>query len=160
MDNNVLKQLKFLDPQTVVNGSVPSIAGVASHFPNIISPENHQSLYQEWREFTYVDEISDLVDRCAAAPTEAFWAEVSHLHSKKYQHLLKFAQVMFTIPISNADSKRVFSQVNLIKTVHRNRFSIEGVASLIFVREGVKDAADSCAHFQVKKRTEEGSDTD
>jgi hypothetical protein len=85
---------------------------------------------------------------------------------------------MFTIPISNADSERVFSQVNLIKTVHRNRFSIEGVASLIFVKEGVKDAADSCAHFQPTKEmiqkcnkemyhnveavygTEEGSDTD
>jgi hypothetical protein len=91
LDNDVLKQLKFLDPQTVVNGSLPSIAGVASRFPNVISPENLQSLDQEWREFTYDDEISDLVDRCAAAPTEAFWAEVSRLHSKKYQHLLEFA---------------------------------------------------------------------
>ena len=55
---------------------------------------------------------------------------------------------MFTIPVSNADSERVFSQVNLIKTVHRNRFSVEGVASLIFVKEGVKNEADSCAQFK------------
>ena len=45
---------------------------------------------------------------------------------------------MFTIPVSNADTEHVFSQVNLIKNVHRDGFSIEGV----------KDEADFCAHFK------------
>ena len=148
LDNEVLKQLKFLDPQTVVTGSVQSIANIASRFPNVVSPENLQRLDQEWREFIYDDEISSLVDRCAGVPTEVFWAEVARSNSEKYQNLLAFIKVMFTIPVSNADSERVFSQVNLIKTVHRNRFSVEGVASLIFVKEGVKNEADSCAHFK------------
>ena len=148
LDNEVLKQLKFLHPQTVSTGAVQSIANIASRLPNVVSPENLQCLDQEWREFIYDDEISGLVDECAAAPTEVFWGEVARLNLEKYQNLLAFVKVMFTIPISNADCERVFSQVNLIKTIHRNKFSVEGVASLIFVKEGVQNATDSCAHFQ------------
>ena len=55
---------------------------------------------------------------------------------------------MLTIPVSNEDCEQVFSQVNLIKTEHRNRFSTEGVASLIFVKDGVKNMTDSCATFK------------
>ena len=145
LDNEVLKQLKFLHPQTVSTGAVQSIANIASRFPNVVSPENLQCLDQEWREFIYDDEISGLVDECAAAPTEVFWGEVARLNLEKYQNLLAFVKVMFTFPISNADCERVFSQVNLINAIYRK---VEGVASLMFVKEGIQNATDSCAHFQ------------
>ena len=55
---------------------------------------------------------------------------------------------MLTIPVSNADCECAFSQVNLIKTNQQNRFSTEGVASPLFVKDGVKSMAESCATFE------------
>ena len=74
LDNAVMTELKFLDPQTVVSGSIQSIADVASKFPNV-PPENLQSVDQEWREFMYDEEISTLADRCSMLPTEEFWGK-------------------------------------------------------------------------------------
>jgi hypothetical protein len=139
LDNAVVKELKFLDPQTVVSGSIRSIADVASRFPNVVPPENLQSVDQEWREFMYDEEISTLADRCSTVPTEEFWGKVP---TDKYPNLAAFTKAMLTIPVSNADCERAFSQVNLIKTNQRNRFSTEGVASLLFVKDGVKNVAE------------------
>ena len=60
---------------------------------------------------------------------------------------------MLCLPISNADCERVFSQLNLnlIKTKQRNRFSTEGVASLIFVKDGIKHMSGSCKNFEPTK---------
>ena len=58
---------------------------------------------------------------------------------------------MLCLPISNADCERVFSQLNLIKTKQRNRFSTEGVASLIFVKDGIKHISGSCENFEPTK---------
>lgn len=145
LDNAVVKELKFLDPQTVVSGSIRSIADVASRFPNVVPPENLQSVDQEWREFMYDEEISTLADRCSTVPTEEFWGKVP---TDKYPNLAAFTKAMLTIPVSNADCERAFSQVNLIKTNQRNRFSTEGVASLLFVKDGVKNVAEQCAIFE------------
>ena len=54
---------------------------------------------------------------------------------------------MLTIPVSNVDCERVFSPVSLIKTEHGNRFPTDEVASLIFVKDGVKNITESCAAF-------------
>ena len=93
----------------------------------------------------YYEEISTLVDRCSTVPTEEFWGKVP---SDKYPNLAAFAKAMLTTPVSNADCERAFSQVNLIKTNQQNRFSMEGVASLLFVKDGVKNVAESCATFE------------
>ena len=63
----------------------------------------------------------------------------------KYSTLVALAKAMLTIPVSNVDCERVFSQVNLIKTEHGNRFPTEEVALLIFVKDDVKNMTDSCA---------------
>ena len=55
---------------------------------------------------------------------------------------------MLCLPVSNADCERVFSQVNMIKSTHRNTLSTEGVASLIFVKDGVKHLSESCVQFE------------
>ena len=73
LDNAVMTELKFLDPQMVVSGSIPSIADVASKFPNVVPPENLQSVDQKWREFMYNEEISTLADRCSTLPMEESW---------------------------------------------------------------------------------------
>ena len=146
LDNLVIQDLKFLNPQTAMTGTIASIAGVAARFPNVVPESQLQSLDQEWRQLIFDEEISDLADSCATSPAEEFWGKVSV--NEKYKILGTFVKAMLCLPVSNADCERVFSQVNLIKTEHRNRFSTEGVASVIFVKEGIKSMAESCEDFQ------------
>jgi hypothetical protein len=146
LDNLVIQDLKFLNPQTAMTGTIASIAGVAARFPNVVPESQLQSLDQEWRQLIFDEEISDLADSCATSPAEVFWGKVSV--NEKYKILGTFVKAMLCLPVSNADCERVFSQVNLIKTEHRNRFSTEGVASVIFVKEGIKSMAESCEDFQ------------
>jgi hypothetical protein len=146
LNNPVLRDLNFLDPQKAVSGTIASIANVATIFPNIIPAKELQRLDQEWRQLIFDEEVSDLADSCATLPTEAFWVKISS--NDNYKLLGAFAKAMLCLPVSNADCERVFSQVNLIKTSHRNRFSTEGVASLIFVKEGVKHTSESCVKFE------------
>lgn len=146
LNHPLVRQLSFLNPQLAISGTIASIADVAAEFPQVIPIENLQSLDQEWRQMSFDEEISELADQCAALPTEEFWANVAL--NEKYQVVGRFAKAMLCLPISNADSERVFSQLNLIKTKQRNRFSTEGVASLIFVKEGIKGMSGSCENFQ------------
>lgn len=60
-------------------------------------------------------------------------------------------KAMLCLPVSNADCERVFSKLNLIKMKQRNRFSTEGVASLIFVKDGIKHMSRSCKNFEPTK---------
>ena len=148
LDNLVIQDLKFLNPQMAMTGTIASIAGVAVRFPNVVPESQLQSLEQEWRQLMFDEEISDLADS-STSPAEEFWGKVSV--NEKYKILGTFVKAMLRLPVSNADCERVFSQVNLIRTEHRNRFSTEGVASVIFVKEGIKSMAESCEDFQTNK---------
>lgn len=146
LDNPIIRDLKFLDPQVAMSGTIGSIANVAARFPNVLPAEKIQQLDQEWRDLILDDEISNLADTCASSPAEEFWAKV--VVNEKYRNLGTFVKAMLCLPVSNADCERVFSQVNLIKTKHRNRFSTEGVASVIFVKDGIKSNAGSWDEFE------------
>ena len=146
LNNPVIQDLKFLDPQAAISGTIASISNVASRFPNIVPTEKLQCLDHEWRQLVFDEEMSDLADSCATSPTEEFWAKVAA--NDNYKIFGTFAKAMLCLPVSNADCERVFSQVNMIKTTHRNRFSTEGVASLIFVKDGVKHLSESCVQFE------------
>ena len=77
IDDSLVRQLRFLNPQLAISGTIPSIADVAAKFPNVICPEMLQLLDQEWRELSFDEEISELADKCATSPTEEFWGQCS-----------------------------------------------------------------------------------
>ena len=149
IDDPLVRQLRFLNPQLAVSGTIPSIVDVAAKFPNVIYLEKLQILDQEWRELSFDEQISELADKCATSPTEEFWGNVAL--NEKYRILGRFVKAMLCLPISNADCERVFSELNLIKTKQRNCFSTEGVASLIFVKDGIKHMLGSCENFEHNK---------
>lgn len=61
--------------------------------------------------------------------TVAFWAEVKTFMdsagNRQFQDLAVFALNLLSLPWSNAEVERVFSQVNLVKTKLRNRLHID-----------------------------------
>jgi hypothetical protein len=57
IDNPLVRQLRFLNPQLAISGTIPSIADVASKFPHVICIERLQILDQEWRELSFDEQI-------------------------------------------------------------------------------------------------------
>ncbi|KNC20769.1 hypothetical protein FF38_00083 [Lucilia cuprina] len=55
-----------------------------------------------------------------------------------FKDLAKFAIEMLSLPWSNADVERVFSQLNVVKTKLRNRLITDTVNAVLHVRYGLK----------------------
>lgn len=74
--------------------------------------------------------------------TIKFWAEVLRYLDAcgNYPFLLlaKFAISLLSLPFSNAEVERVFSQVNIVKTKLRNRMNIDTFNSILCIRYCIK----------------------
>ena len=85
----------------------------------------------EVREFITDPEI----DPGMASDAVQFWLKVLAMQSpmgeRKYSHLANLSLQLLSIPASNADSERVFSLVQRIRTEFRASLSTESVSALI-----------------------------
>lgn len=66
---------------------------------------------------------------------------------RSFEDLGTFALALLSLPLSNADVERVFSQQNIIKTKTRNRLDVSTVESILNVRYGLKLRGESCTNF-------------
>lgn len=67
-----------------------------------------------------------------------FWAEVLNFKdtagNNPYINIAKFAIQLLTLPWSNAEVERVFSQVNLVKTKIRSCLQSETLNDILSIR--------------------------
>ena len=63
---------------------------------------------------------------------DVFWSDLSK--NERFQGLAKFMLKLCTLPVSTAEVERVFSQVKLNKTDHRNRLAIDTLGSLLYIK--------------------------
>lgn len=74
---------------------------------------------------------------------ESFWTEVfsskNTLNELLFPNLKKLISGLLCLPLSSAGAKRVFSQLNLIKTKTRNSLSIETCDALLRTKELIFD---------------------
>lgn len=70
--------------------------------------------------------------------TMKFWSEVTKYSdsggNNPFFELVEFALIILSLPWSNAEVERVFSQVNLVKTKTRNRLHDETLNAILAVR--------------------------
>ncbi|XP_062141089.1 uncharacterized protein LOC133849197 isoform X1 [Drosophila sulfurigaster albostrigata] len=85
--------------------------------------------------------------------TISFWAEVSNYvdaaGNKRFSALASFALSLLSMPWSNAEVERVFSQMNNVKTKLRNRMAVETLNSILHIRYGLRRANKSCHNYEV-----------
>jgi len=61
--------------------------------------------------------------------------------------LSELAITTLSLPFSNAEVERVFSQMNLIKSKTRNKMGTELLTSLLQIRSGLKKHGQCCHNF-------------
>lgn len=70
--------------------------------------------------------------------TTKFWSEVSQYKdsagNNPFNEICSFAFQLLSLPWSNADVERLFSQMNLVKTKLRNRIQSDTVNAILHVR--------------------------
>ena len=69
----------------------------------------------------------------------------------KYPNLIKFFTTLSSLPFSNAAVERVFSQLKLVKTDHRNSLKSMSLVSLLQSKLSLKNQGVTAASLQPNK---------
>lgn len=87
--------------------------------------------------------------------TVTFWSEVYNYKDatnlNPFKELADFALSVLTLPHSNAEIERVFSQMHLIKNKLRNRMKSDMANAILSIRAGLKRAGKNCYNYELPK---------
>lgn len=150
-NERIFFELRFMDPQIAVYENFSSLINVTERFPNIVTNDTQKQLIdEEYRQMKYDQDVQNLMCGTSTGTVncEQFWSKVSNIVSSqklpKYKNLTSFVKCLMCLPISNAQCERIFSQVNMIKTKYRNRFTSNHVSSILHIKQGLTDG---CTKF-------------
>jgi hypothetical protein len=75
------------------------------------------------------------------ADAEKFWVEVKmYRDSTPLECLADLALSLLSLPLSNAEAERVFSQMNIVKSKIRNRMQLSTLVNILHVRPSEEQA--------------------
>jgi hypothetical protein len=133
LSNPVINLLSILKSSERKQGS-SSVISLAKHFPNIIPESMLDDLHSEWNKYKYLKLPSNITE----CRVDCYWNQISLLVNsngrKRFTLLPKLMKCMLMLPHGNADSERLFSQVNLIKTKQRNRIETKLMNALLTLK--------------------------
>lgn len=116
---------------------------VLNKFPSLLNFIDQNALHKEWREHALLNHEELGLNSDMAA--DEYWEKVFNLknvvNEPMFKNLKKVVCLTFVLPFSNACVERIFSQLKLIKTDHRNRLNTNTIAALIMVKENIKDVS-------------------
>lgn len=85
-EDQIFRELKFLDPHTAVNKEFSSLRNVMETFPYEVQPEQMQIIDEEYRTLKLDREVSNLLQSSSTGSPlscEQFWLEVGKI-SRSY----------------------------------------------------------------------------
>ena len=150
IDDPVLKSLSILNPDTMSSTTLEEVKEVALRFPNIVTSNDIRELDNEWRNLQYTDP-SDIPEYSGHREDVAsFWGKVSDIHdpfdnNTRFPTIGKLTKSLLSLPHSNADVERIFSQVVLTKVKQRNKLKTSTLDALLMVKQGLPTK--SCVDF-------------
>lgn len=111
------------------------------------SPEQIDKIDSQWRNLTVV--------RWSETTTENFWSEVSKYKDATgtncFQDVCEMALNILSLPHSNAEVERLFSQINIVKNKLRNRLHTKSVSAVITVRSGLRRVGKCCYSYELQE---------
>lgn len=127
----------------IVKESVVDVAEVLGY-----SSEDIEKIENQWRNIT-------IVKWSETESTEKFWFEVHRYTDASgvnpFQEVTELAVSILSLPHSNVEVERLFSQLNIVKSKLRNRLNTESVNALLAVRSGLKRVEKCCSSYNLPK---------
>nr|XP_041632484.1 uncharacterized protein LOC108072286 [Drosophila kikkawai] len=87
--------------------------------------------------------------------TSTFWSEVKRYRDSAgnpYEDVVNFALSLLSLPWSNAEVERDFSQVNLVKTKIRNRLEVDTLNAILAIRFGLRHHKLCCHNYNLPEK--------
>ncbi|KAL4703565.1 hypothetical protein ACJJTC_001585 [Scirpophaga incertulas] len=118
---NILQKVSLFSVEETLKAVKPSLIDIAQEFR--VDAATMDRLMSQWRTIVHIkwERTSSTVE---------FWNEVIDYKDA-------------------AEIERVFSQMNIVKTKHRNRLSIKTLNAILYVRFGLKRAGKCCYSYTV-----------
>ncbi|XP_078509628.1 uncharacterized protein LOC144769412 [Lissotriton helveticus] len=128
---SLLRHLELLKPQNVLSDSKPLVTDL----PKECFADPTHILETQWRTVTSCSFNT-------SSGMESFWIEVLNYRdaagNHRFQELAMGAIKLLTLPISNAQVERVFSQMTLLKNENRNRMGLKLLSNILNIKFGLK----------------------
>lgn len=138
----ILKTMSLFSVENTLRVVKNSIVPLLEFFN--ISAENITKIEFQWSNIT-------LVKWNETKNTVKFWAEVNEYKDaaniNPYKELANIAITMLSLPHSNAEIERVFSQMNLIKNKLRNKMKTDTTNALLHIRYGSNRMSETCVSY-------------
>lgn len=151
--NNFLKKLTIFKPKNV--RSVNQLFSLVNYFQEfkrcVVDDAKVQYIDDEWRllpKYVFKEKEINFED-----DIDKFWVNLYNFKSEGtneyiFRNVAQFVLNILSLPHSNAQCERVFSQVNLIKTKQRNRLITSTINGSLLASQEVKKNFESCVLFK------------
>lgn len=142
--------LNVLKPSDAQNLCVRSLKVIFDRFSNYLYDVKLQDADSEWRQHSLIDHESLGLNPDLSVLD--YWKRVFSLKNAAEQHvfpnLKTVISLLMCLPSSNASVERVFSQLKLIKTCHRNQLKTDTINAIMHTKHGVRD----CVMFEPPRK--------
>lgn len=140
-DDNIFKIIRIIDPKEAQSFNQKDLTEVLNKFPSLNNFIDSNKLQKEWRSHALLEHNKLGLNQDLSA--DEYWNKVFNLRNSAneplFDNLKKVMCLILVLPFSNACVERIFSQLKLIKTDHRNRLNTNTIAALMITKENIKD---------------------
>jgi len=141
---DIMNKISYLSYDVALNHNKPSLVPILKFFGK--KDDEIDIIENKWH-------MLHLIKWNATKDTKQFWYEVYNYkdasNENPFKSLASFAIMLLTLPISNAEVERLFSQLNLIKTKIRNKLSVTTTNSILRIRYGLKQSNKCCHNYNI-----------
>lgn len=147
----LFKLIQFVQPNIAQDDGflIKSLAPLLHRFPILKNFVNPQKIDSEWKAHNLLDHTNLELD--PSKPVNEYWEKVfklkSNLGVELFPNLKILVRFILTLPFSNAKVERLFSEVKLTKTAHRNKLKTDTLVALLATKEGLKSEG-GCVQFE------------
>ena len=141
--------VQCLHPSNAANLNPRSLAIICQKLPYLSNAVDTNNLDVEWRLHALDEKVSEDL------PFNEYWLAIRNAKiptgEAKYPNLIKFITILFSLPFANAAVERVFSQLKLVKTDHRNSLKSTSLVSLLQSKMSLKNRHVTAASLKPSK---------
>lgn len=110
-----------------------------------IKEDRITEIERQWQNLTLV--------KWNARTTFELWIEVKSYKDSSdscpFKELAEVAINILSLPHSNAEIERVFSQLNIVKNKQRNRMKVNLINSILAIRAGLRRLKTNCFNYEL-----------
>ncbi|CAG4950277.1 unnamed protein product [Parnassius apollo] len=155
LNDPVLSSIAKLDPDSCLSDN--RLQSLSSLFPVLprLKPQtlnDQQTLDDEWRNLMLTADEQHLNTN---QPADVFWHQLSQIKDSngdnKYHFLPRFMLQVLSLPHSNAECERKFSEINNIKTKQRNCLVTNTIKGNMLAQQAIRRTSENCVNFNPTK---------